>query len=56
MGVRENEKAQLEAGGGARAKGVESVDESLVHAYDGVADEVLAEIEDLLDVQAWPSD
>lgn len=39
-----------------RARERREVEESLAQAYRGQADSMLAEIEDLLGDQAWPSD
>lgn len=39
-----------------KAKERREIDENLTRAYQGEADAMLAEIEDLLDAQAWPSD
>lgn len=37
-----------------QAKRRRGIDEAIRRAYDGGADELLAEIEDLLEAQTWP--
>ena len=39
-----------------RARQRREIDERLRNAYAGQADELLAEISDLMDVQEWPSE
>jgi metal-responsive CopG/Arc/MetJ family transcriptional regulator len=38
-----------------RAKERRAIDTAILRAYDGMADELLAEVEALLEAQAWPA-